>query len=158
MVLIPVPLGKDAMVTPRTAAILGAGLFFLGSTALMCLGVHQWLIDRALANPAKSATVNAKVIEYQSRRGGMAKYQFTTEDGVSVIDHGSIDRWDYGELAAGRADSISVRYVKDDPRTNAPSRGSSWDVSGDVWQVIFFAFAASVFGATTWRAWNKRKE
>src|ERR1700733_11181695 len=89
---------------------------------LMCLGAKNWAFDPALSNPAIAATTNAEVIEYRfPGHGGWATYRFVVAyTGSSITNRGGIDRRTYDDLASGRARTITIHYLRDDPHTNVP--------------------------------------
>lgn len=148
---------SSAMVSPSTASNIALGFFFVFSIFLTCLGSRKLSDDWALANPAKAAIASADVIEYHWARGGAATYRFTVPGtGLSITNRASIDSWDYDDLARGRTTTIKVHYLQVDPQINAPSRGSSSDVPGDIWLVFMGGVMSLTFGAIGCLVWRKR--
>lgn len=121
---------------PRKGVFIFLGFLIAFWILIMCTGAKKLAFDRTLSNPVKIATTNAEVIEYRfPGHGGSATYRFVVADtGSSITNRGSIDRRTYDDLASGRARTIMVNYLRDDPHTNAPSNGI--DVSEDIWLVI----------------------
>lgn len=149
--------GSDAMVTPRTGAVISFGVFFAISVFIAYLGAQKLSTDWALSSPSRAVTANAEVIEYHWARGGTATYRFVVaETGAAITNRASIDRWDYDDLARGKTSSIKVHYLRNHPNINAPSRGSDLNATGDIWLLFVGASCSLLFGLIGWLAWRKR--
>lgn len=135
----------------KSSPILFAIFFFvlsLLSFFLMLGEVNEWRFDKALSDPTRALQTTAEVLEYGWARSGKVTYQFSvTDKGPLITGHGSIGRWDYDDLAKGRTKNIKVSYLRDDPGTNAPSRQSSSNVTGDVAVIVMAVSMGLFFGS-----------
>jgi hypothetical protein len=102
---------------PSKGALIFLGVVIAFWVIITCLGAKHLAFDKALSNPATAAITNAEVIEYRfPGHGGWATYRFVAAGaGSSFTNRGSIDRRTYNDLASGRARTITVHYLRDDP-------------------------------------------
>lgn len=153
-----VPSKSNAPISPAKQTIV-FGFFFVFWVLLAYLGARKLSADRALSDPIKTATAIANVVEYHWSRGGVATYEFVApETGIFISRKAGIGRWDYDDLAAGRAHSIKVHYLRADPHINAPARESDMDIPGDIWLIFIGTSSALCFGCIGYGVWRKRQK
>lgn len=140
---------------PRKGILIFIGILVAFWVFLTCLGAKNLAFDRALSDPARTATTNAEVIEYRfPGHGGSATYRFVVADtGSSFTNRGSIDHRTYDYLAGGKTHTITVQYLRDDPHVNAPSSGI--DVSEDMWLVIIGISNSLFWSWVGWSTWRR---